>query len=122
MPSRHPAAYIRGSTFFPVDPIHRNWDADLGDRDYYRGDGDIVKYRYIAEPIRVTTMAQVLASPDEAESYIRESLTLNLLLANLEGVPESRLQNATRSMLASRQLLQHELTKRTGVTARFGEE
>ena len=77
--------------------------------------------RISSEPARVTTMAAVLASPDEAESYIRESLLLNILLSSGEGVPQERIQLATQSMQLKRQMLLHEMTKRTGVSARFGE-
>lgn len=120
-PSRHPAARVRGATFFPIDRFDRDWDSAFGDRTFFRGDGDLVEYRYIPEPVRVTTMAAVLASPDEAESYIREALTLHILLMSEDGVPAERLQAANTSMLLKRQMLLHEITKRVGVSARFGE-
>lgn len=119
--SRHPAARVQGLTFYPIDPLDRSWDASLGDRVFYIGNGDEVRYRYIAEPARVTSMSQTLASPDEAESYLRESLVLSILLSSGEGVPQERIQRAAQLMAQSRRDLVHEMTKRTGVSARFGE-
>lgn len=119
--SRHPAARVQGLTFYPIDPLDRSWDASFGDRNLYVGNGDEIRYRYIAEPARVTTMSQTLASPDEAESYLRESLTLSILLSSGEGVPQDRIQRAAQLVGQTRKDLVHEMTKRTGVSARFGE-
>lgn len=118
-PSRHPAAYIYGTTFRPIDPLDVSWNASFGLRTLYIGDGDKVQYRFIAEPSRVTTMSQTLVSPDECESYFRESLTLTVLLQS--AAPPERLQVATQLLLASKQQLLHQLTKKTGVSARYGE-
>lgn len=129
-PSKHPAARVLGSTFYPIDPLDRAWAASFGDRVFYVGNGDEVQYRYIAEPARVTTMAQTLASPDEAESYIRESLVLSILLSSgyemdMPSVgasrPMNRLALQMQAVMMARQNLLHEMTKRTGVSARFGE-
>lgn len=117
-PSKHPAAYIYGVTFLPIDQYERDWDTSLGDRLFFLS-GDKVEYRYIPEPGRVTTMSQTLASPDEAESYFREALTLSILLNS--GASPERIQVATQLMAQKRQLLQHEINKRTGVSARYGE-
>lgn len=120
-PSKHPAARVQGLTFLPIDPLDRGWDASLGDRNYFKGGGDEVQYRFIVEPSRVTSMSQTLASPDEAESYLRDSLALNILLSSGEAVPQDRIQHAAQLAAQARRSLLHEMTKRTGVSARFGE-
>ena len=120
-PSRQPAAYVRGNTIFPYDEYERDWDPEFVGRSFFRGDGDEIRYRYVLEPVRVTTMSQTLASPDEAESYIREALTLQVLLTCGEPVTTERLQAANASMMLKRQLLLHEMTKRSGVSTRYGE-
>lgn len=121
-PSKHPAAFVRGSTFFPIDPFELGWDTDAGDRPFYTGDADVVSYRYIAEPAKITAMTQTLVSPDEAEPYIVAALRLNILLMYGQEVPAERLQDAMQMMILRRQLLLYEMIKRTGITARFGEE
>jgi len=121
LPSKHPSGRVVGSTFYPIDPIDREWSATFGTRAFYIGDGDKVRYRYILEPVRVTSMSQTLASPDEAESYLRESLVLGILLASGESVPQERIARAAQLVNQLRKDLNHEMTKRTGVSARFGE-
>jgi len=121
LPSKHPAGRVVGSTFYPIDPTDREWSATFGNRAFYIGDGDKVRYRYILEPVRVTSMSQTLASPDEAESYLRESLVLGILLASGEGVPQERIARAAQLVNQLRKDLNHEMTKRAGVSARFGE-
>lgn len=120
-PSRQPAARVQGVTLYPIDPLSRNWDATFGTRTFFRGDGDKVRYRLVAEPVRVTAMTQGLKAPDEAESYFRTSLVLYILLCSRQGVPAERLQLAAQLISQHRRDLVHEMTKRTGISSRFGE-
>lgn len=121
VPSKHPAGRVQGKTFYPIDPLDRDWDAAFGARSLYKGGGDKIRYRYVAEPIRVTAMTQALAAPDEAESYFRTSLVLYVLLCSRQGVPPERLQLAAQLISQHRKDLIHEMTKRTGINSRYGE-
>jgi len=42
-PPVHPAGTIRGSTFFPCDPLGRDWDVAGGARQVFIGDGDVIR-------------------------------------------------------------------------------
>lgn len=88
---KHPAGIIRGSTFFPADPLGARWSTS-GQRVVFNATGDSINYRYIAEPTAVTTMTQTLVSPDEAQSYLLWSLVTALLLT--AGAPIEKVQNA----------------------------
>lgn len=120
-PAASPAGRVFGNSFFPIDPLDKGWDADFGARTWYIGDGDKIAYRYIAEPVRVTSMTQTLASPDEVESYFKEALVLQILLSCGHEVPAERIQNQQRTLTLAKQNTLLEIIKRAGVTSRTGE-
>lgn len=119
-PSRHPAAYVRGSTLYPADPFKQRWAGTDG-RPYWVGDGDEVTYRYVPQPAKITATSSTLVSPDEAEQYIIAALVFHILLLYGAEVPPDRLKDAQLSMLRERQVLMFETTRRADTSSRFGE-
>lgn len=118
-PGKHPAGIVRGSTFFPSDPLEKNWTG-TEQRIFFRADGDTVRYRVVPEPARVTTLTQTLVSPDEARDYFQAALVLSVMMQG-HNVPRERLDEAIGYLQSTRAVLQLQAAKRTGVESRIGE-
>jgi len=118
-PGKHPAGIVRGSTFFPSDPLEKNWTG-TEKRIFFIGDGDKVQYRIIAEPGRVTTLSQALVAPDESRDYLQWSLALAIMLQAF-GVPVERIDEARLHVQEARAQMVLSAAKRTGVESRIGE-
>ena len=91
---RHPAGTVRGTSFFPADPLHKGWADSTSGRFYFTGNGDTIRYRYVPFPAALTTDQSSLSSPDEAEPYLLAALKLYILL-NDPMVPQTTLQMAS---------------------------
>lgn len=118
-PTQHPAGIVRGSTFYPCDPLGNRWfTAEL--RDFFRGDGDTIRYRYVADPTRITALSQTLASPDEAEQYFIWNLVLTILL-QAGGVPPERQQVVAAQIAEQERVITLMASKRTITQSSAGE-
>ena len=112
-PPVHPAGIVRGSKFYPADPLRRRW-ADTGWRPYFAGNGDKIAYRYLASAVALTSLSQTLASPPEAQPYLQWSLVLSILLA-AGNVPVETLQRVAAERNQARESLNYAAATRTGV-------
>src|SRR5512147_1444851 len=92
----HPAGVVAGDVFYPIDPWGSRWTA-TGSRFVYIGNGDKIAFEYVPNSTPITTMSQVLVSPDEAGQYIVTELVLQILMASRLAPPE-----ALQSVLADR--------------------
>lgn len=111
-PQSNPAGIVRGSTFWPADPLGLRW-AGTDTREFYKS-GEYIKYRYIPEPPLVSTLAQVLICPDEAQPYLLWSLVLAILLG-ASGVPPEKLQMVLAMRQSAKQDILLLASKRAGV-------
>lgn len=111
-PQSNPAGIVRGSTFWPADPLGLRW-AGTDTREFYKS-GEYIKYRYIPEPPLVSTLAQVLICPDEAQPYLLWSLVLAILLG-ASGVPPEKLQTVLAMRQSAKQDILLLASKRAGV-------
>lgn len=117
-PPVHPAGIVRGSTFFPCDPMENRWST-ADQRDYFRGDGDTIRYRLITSPAVLTALTQTLASPDEARQYFVWSLVMGILL-QAGGVTPERLQVAAGQIAEQEGALRLMASKRVPTQASLG--
>lgn len=118
-PPQHPAGIVRGSTFYPCDPLNNRWaTAEL--RDFFRGDGDTIRYRYVADPVRLTALTQTLASPDETEQYFIWNLVLTILLQAGGAAPE-RQQVVAAQIAEQERIIGLMASKRTITQSSVGE-
>lgn len=111
-----PAGIVRGTKFYPADPMWKRWSGS-DERTFYIGDGDTISYRYIADTARVTSMTQTLSSPDEGREYLVATLVLSILMAASASmaVPQLRLQQAVAARDSAFQGMQLMAAKRAGV-------
>lgn len=110
-PPQHPAGIVRAATFYPCDPLGNRWFT-AETRDFFRGDGDTIRYRYVADPVRLTALSQSLASPDEAEQYFIWNLVLTILL-QAGGVPPERQQAVAAQIAEQERVIALMAAKRT---------
>jgi hypothetical protein len=82
----HPAGVIMGETFYPCDPLNRRWDSQ-DDRTFFNGDGEVVRYRYVAVPAALTGPTSSLTSPDFARPYFEAALGSLILMLNSAPAP-----------------------------------
>lgn len=104
-PPIHPSGIIRGTTFYPCDPIEKEWSGSDA-RHVFVGDGDVVTYSYIPEHTQLTATSDTCEGPDFAREYYETSLALNLMLSAPYPVPQGKmLEMRDRSNSARRDLL-----------------
>ena len=115
-PPIHPAAMISAGSFYPCDPLGKNW-AGSDARSWYPGEGETVTYSLVDEPALVTTLSQVLVSPDLARPYFVSSLALSIVLASDSMIPASQIaiQRLTASMMEMKERLPMLLAQRARV-------
>ena len=105
----HPCAVIEGVKLYPVDPQGNRWQLASSDRAFWRGDGDKLHYRYVAQPAKLTTLTGVtgtLASPEWARDYFVWALAFRILLSfhGVDGiVPSEKLTVVDERVSRSRQ-------------------
>jgi len=98
----HPAATVQGDKFYPCDPLNRRWSGQ-DDRTFFNGDGEVVRYRFVAVPAALTGPTSSLTSPDFARPYFEQALVVTLLMLN--SAPAPMLQTAMlREQILRRQL------------------
>ena len=108
----HPAGIVRGITFWPADPLRNRWVSDDARR-VYVGNGDVIAYRYMTDAPAVTTMAQVLNSPDEAEHYLQWSLVYTVML--LGAATQEQLATAAAHRMEAKNELMLLAAKRSAI-------
>jgi hypothetical protein len=82
----HPSATIVGETFLPCDPLNRRWNSQ-DDRTFFNGNGEVVRYRYVATPAALTGPTSSLTSPDFARPYFETALATMILMLNSAPAP-----------------------------------
>ena len=117
LPPVHPSAVIRGVLLLPSDPYGRRWATDAGQRPWFRGNGDEIRYRYVPAPAQISTLSATLVSPDEAQQYIEHQLTLQALItaSAVMAVPQEVIANIVRLLEGTKQDLALHSVKRTDV-------
>lgn len=109
----HPAGIVRGAFMFPFDPFDTQWTGQSGSRPFFIGNGDSVGYEYVPEPVQVTSLTQMLISPDETRQYLIYELLLQVL--QVSGAPMTRLQGTVQDRDGEWQALQLGAPRRTDV-------
>ena len=125
-PGQHPAGIIRGQTFFPCDPQEIGWTQPGQPRNFFIGNGDTIAYRFLLQAVRITSLAQNLASPDEHRDFFTTNLALNILL-NASGDPRAPIPPEVIQMAAARASQQKQdlllgMMKRSDTTGRGMEQ
>jgi len=81
--------YGSGARLFPVDPIGKNWEESNTTRGHFKGDGDQILWRYVPKHQPLSSKEDTLYSPDEARSWLEESL-LEFILYSVKQPLQSR--------------------------------
>jgi hypothetical protein len=99
----HPSGVVLRDNFIPCDPLNRRWDGVSDDRTFFNGDGEVVRYRYVANPAALTGPTSSLTSPDFARPFFERSLAT--LIMSLNAAPVAMIQmSATIEERMRRQL------------------
>jgi len=100
-PGQHPAAIVRGQTLFPCDPQEIGWTQPGQPRNFFIGNGDTITYRFLLQAVRIVSLSQNLASPDEHRDFFTTNLAMNILL-NATGDPRQPIPPEVLQMVVAR--------------------
>jgi len=114
----HPAGYIRGDYFIPVDPLGLGWEETTTERPYYWNDDDEIKYNHHFSHAIISDTSDALLVPDFCRGFLVASLATQALLAS--NADEAKLQVAVqREQTYWNTVLMH-FYKATPITSRVG--